>query len=218
VLNSGQRLEETLFSHEGQMLLRAYRFAGGERQPDLELSALTQLLVATHYEMTPAKREAIFRALGPGGGAPVQLRARRGYWLYDIHIAAVQVDVPLLLLNLIRYGVFHGTAVEAEGGRLLRAVENILPTLVFRELDRIFILGRTRSLPLDWTYADWASTADVLLDCPYDIRRQRATRHRALLERLNRAKRRVASRTAPASDVHLELRRLVTGAEGIYAI
>ncbi|MDH3231971.1 MAG: PcfJ domain-containing protein [Alphaproteobacteria bacterium] len=218
VLTSGLRLEETLSSHEGQMLLRANRFAGGARQPDLELAALAQLICTTAYDMSPRALAAIFRALSPGTGAPVHLRVRGGHWVYDTYVSEVQVDVPLLLLNLIRFGIFTGTPVEAEGLRVLRAVENILPTLVFRELDRIYLLGRTRVEPVNWIYFDWASTADVLLDCPYDIRRQRANRHRAFLERLNRAKRRVASRASPASDTHTALRRLVTGAAGIYAI
>jgi len=218
VLTSGLRLEDTLSSHEGQMLLRANRFAGGARQPDLELAALAQLICTTAYDMSPDTLAAIFQALSPGTGAPVYLRVRGGHWIYDTYVSEVQVDVPLLLLNLIRYGIFAGTEVEAEGLRILRAVENILPTLVFRELDRVYLLGRTRVEPVNWIYFDWASTADVLLDCPYDIRRQRANRHRAFLERLNRAKRRVASRTSPASDTHMALRRLVTGAAGIYAI
>jgi hypothetical protein len=218
VLNSGEPLEVTLASHEGRMLLQAYRFAGGGNRPDLELGALTQLICSGSYGMSHTTLEAVFEALSFGAGAPVHLRAGGGHWVYDEYVSTVQVDVPLLLLNLIGYGVFNGTAVQDEGRRILGAVENILPTLVYRELDRVYLLGRTRAEPMGWLYFDWASTADFLIDCPYDIRRQRANRHRALLERLNRAKRRVASRTSPASDTHLALRRLLTGAAGIYAI
>ena len=218
VMNSGEQAEKTLLSHEGRVLLRAYRFAGGSAQPDIELSALTQLIFSASYNWSHEQLAAVFAALSPGAGAPVHLRSSGGYWAYDRFVATVEVELPLMLLNLINHGTFNGTTMAEEGRRILRAVENILPTLVFRELDRVYLLGRTRTDPADWRSYNWNSTADFLLDCPYDIRSQRANRHRALLETLNRSKRRAAGRRAPASDAHLALRRLVTGAAGIYAI
>ena len=218
VMNSGVPANETLLSHEGRILLRAFRFAGGSTQPDVELNALIQLIFASSHNWSNEHLAALFATLSPGNAAPVHLRASGGFWAYDRFVATVEVDVPLLLLNLINRGIFDGTDLVPEGRRILRAVENILPTLVFRELDRVYLLGRTRADPADWRYYNWNSSADLLLDCPYDIRGQRANRHRAILEGLNLSKRRTISRTAPASDAHLALRRLLTGASGIYVI
>jgi len=217
ILESGENLETVLTSPEGQHLLRRYRFAGGA-EFDIERQALTQLIFRAAFGMTRDAMRVVFTALSPGRGAPVRLRERAGLWVYDRPIAQVQVDVPLMLVNLVRDGAFVDADFNDEGRGVLRAVENILPTLVYRELDRVYLLGRTRTEPLDWRQIDWKSTADFLLDCPYDIRAQRADRHRALLEGLNRAKRRAGGRRAPASDAHVAMRRLLTGAAGIYAI
>ena len=115
-------------------------------------------------------------------------------------------------------GFFDGLDAEAEIGALFRRVENTLPTLVFRELDRIYILGRPRIEPQPWWVDGITSTADILIESPYDVTRQRATRHQAMLAQLNRLKADRVSRSAPPDDDHLALRRLIAGREGVYAI
>ena len=210
--------EAFLQSADGQALLRAVRFWGSAFETNVERAAQYALVRDYCYDLRPSTARAVFRALSPGRGAPVRLRQIGGYWVYDEFVALVCVDVPLLLMNLVRDGVFRQAGLEEDGRRVLRAVEGILPTLVFRELDRVYLLGATRSDPYDWRFYNWNSTADFLLDCPVDIRDQRSNRHRAMLERLNRAKRRVLGRRQPASDAHIAVRRIVSGTAGVYAI
>lgn len=214
----GEAFEPFVLSAQGRACVRSFRYAGGGTQPHVETMAFYRMLSDNIRLLSEDVRMAIFGALSPGRGAPVLLRDAGSHEVYDLFVPAIGVDIPLLLFNLVRERAFEGMALEARGRRMMRAVENILPTLVFREISRVYLLGGTRIEAVAWRAFEWASTADFLLDCPYDIRIQRANRHRAMLERLNDAKRRTIGKTAPPSAAHIALRRMVTGAGGVYAI
>lgn len=213
-----EEFEPFMLSAQGRAYVRTFRYAGGGTRPHVETMGFYRMLTGNFHRLSEDVRRAIFAALSPGRGAPVLLRDAGSHQVYDLFVPAIGVDIPLLLFNLVREGAFEGMELEAPGRRMMRTVENILPTLVFREITRVYLLGGTRVEAVDWRAFEWASTADFLLDCPYDIRIQRANRHRAMLERFNDAKRRIIGKTAKPSAAHIALRRLVTGAGGVYAI
>ena len=213
-----EAFEPFVLSPQGRAYVRTFRYAGGGTQPHVETMGFYRMLSDNLHLLSEDVRRAIFVALSPGRGAPVLLRDAGSHEVYDLFVPAIRVDMPLLLFNLVRERAFEGMELAARGRRMMRAVENILPTLVFREISRIYLLGGTRVEAVSWGAFEWASTADFLLDCPYDIRIQRANRHRAMLERLNDAKRRTIGKAATPSAAHIALRRLVTGAGGVYAI
>lgn len=213
-----EAFEAFLLSPQGHAYVRSFRYAGGGTRPHVETMAFYRMLSRDFHHLSDGSLRAIFAALSPGSGAPVLLRDDGSHEVYDLFVPAIRVDIPLLLFNLVREGAFEDSELEVQGRRMMRAVENILPTLVFREITRIYLLGGTRVAAVDWRAFEWASTADFLLDCPYDIRVQRANRHRAILERLNDAKHRTIGKAAPPSAAHVAMRRLATGAGGVYAI
>lgn len=207
-----------LTSPEGVGCLEAFRYGGSGALPDIEENALLETFNDWQYELPPEARRRILGAIAPGRSPPLRLRAGRTYRPYGVTVETVHVDVPILLVRLYRMGFFEDLDAEANVAALFRRIENTLPTLVFRELDRVYILGRPRIDPQPWWVDGITSTADILIESPYDVTRQRATRHQAMLAQLNRLKADRISRSAPPDEDHQALRRLITGQEGVYAI
>lgn len=218
-LGSSERdLAAWLLTPAGRGYMRTMRFGGGDFGPHIDQVGLVDLINQWMFELSDSDRESVFRAFLPGPAPPVRLRHGRTFRPYGVLVEAVFVDIPLPLVRLHRLGFFYDLTVEDDVADLLRRIENTLPTLCFRELDRVYILGRPRVTPAPWWVEDITSTADILIESPYDISRQRANRHQTMLEQLNRLKTDLVSRSAPADEDHIALRRLITGQEGVYAI
>jgi hypothetical protein len=202
------KLEETLCSREGQRLLRAYRFVGRDTLSFADSEALARLIIARAQYLSSDALHGAFRAFAPPPSQAIRVHPAAGHWVYDMYVPVMRVDLPLALLNMAREGIFRAVELEEPAREILRAAQDRLPALAFRPADSLYNLGPRRQVHwfLDYT---WGSAADFLADGDIDITAQRRLRHLALRRRMNQAKARVASRSAPRSAGHEAVRALL---------
>jgi hypothetical protein len=206
-----------LVSAWGRALLRSKRYVGIDGIGAADAMQLTLTLASNRAQHSAHVRRVVFDALAPEGDAPFRERAAGGQRVYDIELSLAAIEVALPFFNLAKARYFAGLKPEdAVARRLLAGAQAALATLVFRAPERLHLLGphtdgRGR-LP------HWASAADLLLGGNVDIRAVRAAKHRALRERLNRAKRALRGAHAEPSGPHLALRWLLDGGTGQYVI
>ncbi len=208
---------DALLSAAGRAGLRALRYVGIDAASAADALQLTFALEGQQKTHSDNVRRAVFDALAPEGDAPFRERPIGHRRVYGVDIAVSAIETPLPFLNLARLGYFRPLREEQRiARRLLHAAQLGLATLAFRAPDRLHLLG---PFTLAKSYLPhWASAADVLMEGHVDIRAVRGAKHRALRERLNRARRQSHGARAVPSSEHLALRWLLDGGSGQYVI
>ncbi len=211
------KLEATLCSREGRHLLRAYRFVGRDTLSFADSEVLARLIIANAGQLSSDALAGAFRAFAPPPGRAMRVHPTAGHWVYDMYIPVMRVNLPLALLNMVREGIFRAAGFEEPAREVLRTAQDLLPALAFRPADSLYNLGPRRQVHWFLDYM-WGSAADFLADGDIDITAQRRLRHLALRRRMNQAKARVASRSAPRSAGHDAVRALLDDKTAPYVI
>ena len=122
------------------------------------------------------------------------------YWVYDLYVPVLSVALPLPLLNMAQERhLSRGRAGRRRPSGCCARPRTTCPRLPSGRQTASSAWGRAPGRQLVFYDYLWTSPADFLADGDIDITAQRRQRHQALRRRMNQAKERVASRSAPRS-------------------
>ena len=211
------RLEHDLTERGGLARLSEIRYAGHEAFMGERVPVLLWTIAANANGLSDKTLNALFDGLAPEREPVIRIRRSLAFWVYDRIVRVHEPRLPLILLNMIRLGVFRGRGPDARARALYCASEAALTVLALREPLELFYLGPSRPQER-WRKDLLASPADVLAGARVDVSRLRALRHQALRQELNRARRRYGSRRMKPSDAHMAVRALLDGTDGSYVV
>ncbi len=212
-----QELDHRLRADGGLRLLRENRTADLGAPAHAEVKTLLCQVIANAGRLAPETLADLYRAVLPDQGQVLRLRRRHRLSPYGIALDLYDVVLPLALLNLAKFHVFHGSPWERESRSLLRRAEGELTNLALAAPDRLFALGPQAGIG-GLRSRLWDCPADVLADARVDVSTLRAGRHTALRRQLNRAKRRALGRRAGPAKGHTALRRLLDAPQRDYVL